>query len=136
MTGLNFVTVFELVELGFAKSESELWTLLEKVFEEELTADSKLEQINTVDLFDEISEAFMYRGDRHSGFQVSGQMEKLLNELQQEYKSELRLIIKRSQKYLYLSNLRGNKYYPVFWDYNLIFEIENKWFFIFGLSSD
>lgn len=136
MSGLNFVSTFNYIELGHANIQADLWMLIQKTFKDELEKESQLVNIKEEELWEKISEAFAYRGDKHSGFQLSSIEEENYSELQEEYKLELQKLIEQSRSIYYLSNLRGNMYYPVFWDFNLVFDINNNWYIVYGLASD
>ncbi len=136
MSGLNFVTTFNCIGLGNASTKSDLWILIRKIFKEELEEKSKLEELKEVELWEQISEAFAFRGDKYSGFQLNNIEEEKYSTIQQEYKLELKKMISQCKNMYYLSNLRGYKYYPVFWDFNTVFEINNQWYIVYGLASD
>ncbi len=136
MSGLNFATTFNCIDFGYASTQTDLWISIQKAFKEELEEQSQLEKIEEEQLWEQISEAFAYRGDINSGFQLNDIAEENYIQTQREYKLELRKFIEQSKSLFYLSDLRGNMYYPVFWDFNVVFEIENHWYIIYGLASD
>ena len=136
MEGLNFATEFEVIDLGYSYSNKELWTNYKKIFPNEKDYESKLVDGEIEEFWLKLNFAFSYRGDGYSGFQVSGEIENRLNELQFQYKTELRTLFATSRMFKYCPNFDGLNYYPVFWGFHVLFESQNNWFMVIGSASD
>jgi len=136
MKGLNFATAFNVIDLGYASSEAQLWSSFKSKFVEEKSSHSKLVDYSIEAFWKKVQFAFDFRGLPSSGFRVTGAIEERLLELQNAYKAELRLLFQGGQNFRHLPNYYGDLYCPVIWGFNIIFKKQNNWLAVLGYASD
>lgn len=135
MRGLNYQTTFGIEIFEDCKDFANFIIRLKNKYPESKPEPITISSINESTFWTEINYAFDYRGDHTAGLKLNESKTKTLQAAQDEYKRFIKFHLDKHTK-LYSYNGEGIPGYPVYWEYYLIIECQDKFIFIYGSSSD
>lgn len=136
MTGINYVTEWDIIELGSAYNLQDLKNKVYAVLPDSKEVAIEFERTNLTEFWNAINTGFYFRGDSAAGMNLNTLEEENLNVIQDEYKTELKFFLKQSNE-IYTFNFEDClPLYPVFWGFCFVIGNWQNWYLIYGVSSD